>query len=683
MQLLQHYIQGKWVDPNREEHLQHDAITGEVIGACSSAGLDYAAIYEYGRRVGGSALRRMSFYERGLMIKRLALHLHELRKKYYPPSYRTGATKGDSWVDIEGGIGTLFAYAGLRRQLGDQRWYVDGQPAKLSAEGTFIGAHVLVPRQGVAVHINAFNFPIWGMLEKVSVNWLAGMPAIVKPSEVTSFLTEAMVRDIVASGILPEGALQLVQGGGHGILEPADSQDVVTFTGSASTGRKLKAQPNLIERAVPFNMEADSLNAAVLGRDAAPGTEEFNLFIKEVRREMTTKCGQKCTAIRRVIVPEEYLEEVEKALAASLAKTTIGDPRVEGVRMGSLVSKRQQAVVRERVELLASDNAVAYGDLDQFEIAGADREKGAFFPPILLRNDAPFERRAVHEIEAFGPVSTIMPYRELEEAVALANLGKGSLVSTICTYDADTAQQYLLGAGAQHGRILILNRESAPESTGHGSPMPLMHHGGPGRAGGGQELGGLRSVKHYLQTVALQGHPTMLSQVTQQYQVGGARPESEKHPFLHYFDDLRVGQTLTTAKHTVTEADIVNFANLTGDRFYAHVDATSLEGTPFERRVAHGYWVLSKAAGLFVESRKGPVLLNYGLDGCRFTKPVYPGMTLGVRLTVKEKMAQEQRDDEDYRKGIVKWLVDVYDETGESVAIATILTMVKMKGEGQ
>ncbi|MCB0635685.1 MAG: phenylacetic acid degradation bifunctional protein PaaZ [Lewinella sp.] len=679
MQQLQHYLQGKWVDPTQEEHVQHDAITGEAIGACSSEGLDYQSIYNYGRRVGGQALRQMTFYERGLMLKRLALHLHGLRKQYYPLSYRTGATKGDSWVDIDGGIGTLFAYASLRRQLGDQRWFVDGEAARLSKEGTFIGTHVLVPRQGVAVHINAFNFPIWGMLEKLAVNWLAGMPAIVKPSEVTSFLTEAMVRDIIASDIVPEGALQLVQGGGHGILTPADSQDVITFTGSAKTGRLLKALPNIIDRAVPFNMEADSLNAAILGPDARPGTEEFDLFVKEVRREMTTKCGQKCTAIRRVIVPAELIDDVEKALAEGLAKTTIGDPQAEGVRMGSLVSKRQQATVRDRVTMLTAESTIAFGDLDQLDVVGADVQKGAFFSPILLRNEHPFDRLSTHEIEAFGPVSTLMPYKDLDEAVALANLGKGSLVSTICTYDAGIAQDYLVGAGAQHGRILILNRESAPESTGHGSPMPLMHHGGPGRAGGGQELGGLRSVKHYLQTVALQGHPTMLSQVTQQYQVGGARPESDKHPFLHYFEELTVGQTLTTAKHTVTEADIVNFANLTGDRFYAHVDATSLEDTPFEQRVAHGYWLLSKAAGLFVESRKGPVLLNYGIDSCRFTKPVYPGMTIGVRLTVKEKTAQEQREGENYRKGIVKWLVDMYDETGETVGIATILTMVKMK----
>ncbi|MEL7427035.1 MAG: phenylacetic acid degradation bifunctional protein PaaZ [Bacteroidota bacterium] len=676
---LQHYIEGKWVNPTRDEFIQRDASTGTVIGGCSTEGLDFGSILSYARRVGGPALRKMTFRERGLMLKKLALHLNDICKKYYALSYQTGATRADSWVDIEGGIGTLFAYASLRRQLGDQRWYVEGEAARLSQEGTFIGTHVLVPRQGVAVHINAFNFPIWGMLEKVAVNLLAGMPAVVKPSEITSFLTEVMVRDIIASGILPEGSLQLVQGSGVGILDTVGSQDVVTFTGSASTGRKLKGLSRITEEAVPFNMEADSLNAAILGEDAAPGTEEFKLFIKEVRREMTTKAGQKCTAVRRIIVPEKYVEDVQIALSAQLAKTTIGDPRAEGVRMGALVSKKQQSVVLERIAQLQQSSQIVYGDPEQFELIGATAKEGAFCSPILLRNDDPLNATDSHDIEAFGPVSTLMPYRNLDEAITLANLGKGSLVSTICTFDAGIAQDYLLGAGAQHGRILILNRESAPESTGHGSPMPLMNHGGPGRAGGGQELGGIRSVKHYLQTVALQGHPTMLSQVTQQFQRGAARTESAIHPFRKHFEDVQMGDTITTAKHTVTESDIINFANQTGDRFYAHVDATSLEGTPFEQRVAHGYWVLSKAAGLFVEPRKGPVLLNYGLESCRFTKPVYAGMTLGVYLTAKEKIEQQQRDDEDYRKGIVKWLVEVYDETNETVAIATILTMVKLR----
>jgi oxepin-CoA hydrolase/3-oxo-5,6-dehydrosuberyl-CoA semialdehyde dehydrogenase len=439
--MLHHYIEGRWVAPSREEFVQVDANNGEYIGACSTEGLDFGAILDYGRRVGGPALRRMTFRERGLMIKKLALHLNEICKKYYALSYQTGATKADSWVDIEGGIGTLFAYGSLRRQMGDQRWYVDGDPVNLSKEGTFVGTHVMVPRQGVAVHINAFNFPIWGMLEKVAVNWLAGMPAVVKPSEVTSFLTEAMVRDIIASGILPEGSLQLVQGSGVGILDPVDSQDVVTFTGSAATGRKLKSLPHLLDRAVPFNMEADSLNAAVLAPDAAPGTPEFDLFVKEVRREMTTKAGQKCTAIRRIIVPADYLADVQIALGKALSKTTVGDPRAEGVRMGALVSKKQQATVRARVERLLEGAELVYGDLEEFEVVGAEKTKGAFCAPLLLRSDDPLHHPDIHEVEAFGPVSTLMPYRDLSEAATLANQGKGSLVSTICTFDAHTAQE--------------------------------------------------------------------------------------------------------------------------------------------------------------------------------------------------------------------------------------------------
>ncbi len=677
---LAHYIQGQWAPHDGDGLPQYNAITGALIGTCSTEGLDYAAIMDYGRKVGGPALRKMTFRERGVMLKKLALYLNDIRKKYYPLSYQTGATKADSWVDIDGGIGTLFAYASLRKKLPDDQVYIDGEAASLSKEGTFIGHHVLTPRHGVAVHINAFNFPIWGMLEKVSVNLLAGMPAVVKPSEVTSFLTEAMVRDIIASGILPEGAIQLVNGSGVGILEPMTSQDVVTFTGSASTGRKLKSLPVITENAVSFNMEADSLNAAILGEDATPGTPEFDLFIKEVRREITSKCGQKCTAIRRIIVPEKLVEDVQIAIGKALSTTTIGDPQAEGVRMGSLVSKKQATEVRRRVEELTQSSQIVFGDLDHFEVTGADKNKGAFFSPILLRNDDPFHKKGSHEIEAFGPVSTLMPYKDLGEAIELANMGKGSLVSTVCTFDPKVARDYVIGAGAYHGRILMLNRESAPESTGHGSPMPLMVHGGPGRAGGGEEMGGLRGIKHYLQRTAIQGHPSMITAVTNVYQIGGQQTEKLVHPFLKHFEDLEIGETLITHKHTVTEADIANFANVSGDHFYAHVDATSLEGTPFEQRVAHGYYILSKAAGMFVEPKKGPVLLNYGLEECRFTKPVYPGMTIGVKLTVKEKVAQEQREDEDFRKGIVKWLVDVYDETGETVAIATILTMVKLKG---
>jgi oxepin-CoA hydrolase/3-oxo-5,6-dehydrosuberyl-CoA semialdehyde dehydrogenase len=635
----------------------------------------------YARTVGGKALRKMTFYERGYMLKKLALYLTEIKKKYYAISYQSGATKSDSWVDIDGGIGTLFTYASLRRQMGNQSFYVDGDTAKISTNGTFVGQHIMSPKQGVVVHINAFNFPIWGMLEKLSANLLAGVPAIVKPSEMTSYLTQAMVEDIVASGIVPEGAIQLDCGRGHGILDKLTSQDLITFTGSAQTGRMLKSMPHIIENAIPFNMEADSLNAAILGEDAAPGTPNFDLFIKEVRREMTTKAGQKCTAIRRIIVPEKYLEDTQIALGKSLSKTTIGDPAQEGVRMGALVNRAQMDVVRNRIQELAKNTPIVSGSIDQFDVLGADKNKGAFVPPILMLNDNPMQKTDSHEVECFGPVSTLMPYQDLDQAIELAKMGKGSLVSTIATSDVDTATQYAVEASAYHGRILVLNEASAPESTGHGSPMPQLMHGGPGRAGGGEELGGMGSVKHYLQRTALQGHPSMLTEITQRYQYGGAYKEKDVHPFRKYFEDLEVGDTVVTAKHTITTTDIVNFANVSGDNFYAHMDETSLEGTTFEGRVAHGYFVLSKAAGLFVDAKKGPVLLNYGLDECRFTKPVYPGATIGVRFTVKEKINQEKKAEDDVAKGIVKFLVDVYDEIGDTVALATILTMVKKRNQ--
>lgn len=673
---LPNYIQGQWLAHEGAGIAQFNAVTGEQIGTCGSEGLDYAAMRTYAIETGGAALRRMTFQERGLMLKKLALHMHGLRKKYYPISSMTGATKVDSWIDIDGGIGTLFAYASLRRKFNNAPFYVDGETINLSKEGTFKAQHIMVPKRGVAIHINAFNFPIWGMLEKIAVNLLAGMPAIVKPSEVTSFLTKAFFEDMIASGILPEGALQLVNGSGVGIIDHVTCQDVVTFTGSAHTGRKLKNHPRIIDESVLFNMEADSLNAAVLGPDAVPGTAEFDLFVKEVHREMTVKTGQKCTAIRRILVPENLLEDVQKALIARLDKTTIGDPKAEGVRMGTLASKLQVDRCMEQIAKLAQDNEVIYAK-DDFDVIGADRAKGAFIAPTLFLNTNPLENLTSHEVEAFGPVSTIMPYQSLEEATYIASLGKGSLVSSIVTNDKAVANEYVTAAAPYHGRILILNEACAAESTGHGSPMPLLSHGGPGRAGGGEEMGGLRGVKHYLQRTAVQGHPTMLTAVSGVYQYGSEYIEKDVHVFRKHFEELEIGETVFTHKHTVSEADIVNFANVSGDNFYAHMDATSLEGTIFEQRVAHGYFVLSKAAGLFVDPKKGPVLLNYGIDEARFTKPVYPGMTIGVRFTVKEKIDQEKKSEEDIAKGIVKFLVDVYDETGETVALATILTMVK------
>ncbi|MFT6245195.1 MAG: oxepin-CoA hydrolase/3-oxo-5,6-dehydrosuberyl-CoA semialdehyde dehydrogenase [Salibacteraceae bacterium] len=677
MQRYQSYVQGQWIDGEGVETNLYNAITGELIGETSSAGFDYNAILEYGRRTGGPKLRKMTFQERGRMLKALALHLMTLKKRYYEVSAWTGATKVDSWIDIEGGIGNLFANASLRKQFPDLPYYVDGTAAPLSKEGTFIGHHIMVPKQGIAIHINAFNFPIWGMLEKIAVNLMAGVPTVVKPSEFTCYLTEVMVRDIIASKLLPEGSLQLVCGLGRGIIDHVDSEDVVTFTGSASTGKVLKSLPQFVEKSVPFNLEADSLNATVLGEKAVPGTVEFDLFIKETVKEITVKCGQKCTAVRRILVPENLLEEVQKGISARLATTKIGNPSEEGVRMGALATRTQVDRVRESVELLAKSQEIVFGDLDEFEVVGADKNKGAFFSPILFRNDDPFNKVDVHSVEAFGPVSTIMPYKNMDEAIELARMGKGSLVSSIVTPDNKEATEYVVGAASMHGRILVLNEDCAKESTGHGSPMPLLSHGGPGRAGGGEEMGGMRGVMHYLQRTAIQGHPTTITALTNQFQVGAVMPEANPHLFRQHFEELVIGDTVYTHKHTVTETDIVNFANVSGDNFYAHMDETSLDGTIFEKRVAHGYFLLSKAAGLFVDPAKGPVLLNYGVEEARFTKPVYIGATIGVRFTVKEKIDQEKRDEDDIAKGIVKFLVDIFDETGETVGLATILTMVR------
>lgn len=681
MQTFQNYILGQWVSGDGVETEQFNAITGAKIGEVSSAGIDFSEVLNYGRTVGGHPLRKMTFQERGRMLKALALHLMERKEKYYEISALTGATRIDSWIDIEGGIGNLFANASLRRQFPDLPYYVDGVAAPLSKNGTFIGHHIMLPKQGVAVHINAFNFPIWGMLEKIAVNLMAGVPAVVKPSEYTSFLTEVVVRDIIASNILPEGSLQLIVGLGRGIIDHVQTEDTVTFTGSAKTGKILKGLPQIADRSVSFNLEADSLNACILGEKAVPGTAEFDLFIKEVSKEITVKAGQKCTAVRRILVPDSLIDEVQIALSKRLASTPVGNPSVEGVRMGALATKLQVERVRENATLLAKSQEIVFGSLDEVQVLGADASQGAFFSPILFRNNNPFINTDVHDIECFGPVSTLMPYKSLEDAVSLARMGKGSLVSSIVTPDDQEAMDYVLGAGSMHGRVLVLNERCAKESTGHGSPMPLLTHGGPGRAGGGEEMGGKRGVLHYLQRTAIQGHPSTITKITQQFQVGADMPEANPHVFRKHFEELVIGETVFTHKHTVTDADIVNFANVSGDNFYAHMDATSLEGTIFERRVAHGYFVLSKAAGLFVDPKKGPVLLNYGLDEARFTKPVYPGATLGVRFTVKEKIDQEKRSEEDIAKGIVKFLVDVYDETGETVALATILTMVRKLGQ--
>tara|TARA_B100001057_G_scaffold70449_1_gene64561 strand:- start:4797 stop:6842 length:2046 start_codon:yes stop_codon:yes gene_type:complete len=680
MRKYENYALGNWVSGNGNETVLHNAITGAEIGIVSS-GLDFSSMMEYARNVGGPALRKLTFQQRGLMLKQLALHLHSVKSKFYPVSYQTGATKIDSWIDIEGGIGNLFANASLRRQFPDQYFHVEGSAAPLSKNGTFIGHHILVPKQGVAIHINAFNFPVWGMLEKIAVNLMAGVPAIVKAATLTSFLTESMVREIIESDILPKGSLQLICGSARGILDHVDSEDVVTFTGSADTGKMLKSHQRLIEKAVPFNMEADSLNCSVLGEDAVPGTAEFDIFIKEVQKEMTVKAGQKCTAVRRVIVPEKLIEDVQIALGQRLSKTTIGDPSIEGVRMGSLAGKSQKKEVLENTNKLANSQEIVFGSEESFEVVGASKEKGAFVSPFLFLNSYPFKNLDCHDIEVFGPVATIMPYKDVNEAIKLARLGKGSLVCSLVTNNMKLAEQFVLGASSMHGRILILNESCAKESTGHGSPMPLLTHGGPGRAGGGEEMGGIRGIKHYMQRTAIQGHPSTITAITKQYQIGAKQNIDGPHVFRKYFEEIQIGDTVITEKHLVTLDNIEEFAELSGDKFYAHMDENSLDGTIFTERVAHGYFIMSKAAGLFVDPPKGPVLLNYGIDECRFTKPVYPGMTIGVRFTAKEKITQEKKDENDIAKGIVKFLVDVYDDENDTVMLATILTMVKMKDQ--
>ncbi len=677
MKNYNNYALGKWIKGDGEGTPLFNAITGDQLGTASSKGLDFSQMMDYARNIGGPALRKMTFQQRGLMLKKLALYLHSIKKIFYPISYQTGATKIDSWIDIEGGIGNLFTNASLRRQFPDLPYHVEGSAAPLSKNGTFIGHHIMTPKKGVAIHINAFNFPIWGMLEKIAVNLMAGVPAIVKPATLTSYLTESMVREIINSKIIPEGSLQLICGSARGILDSVTCEDIVTFTGSADTGRMLKSHPKIIEEAVSFNMEADSLNCTVLGEDAIPGTTEFDIFIKEVQKEMTVKAGQKCTAIRRIIVPEKLIEDVQIALGKRLAKTTIGDPSVEGVRMGSLAGYEQKIEVTEKVRELTKSQEIVYGSIEDFEVIGADRDKGSFFPPILFLNNDPFNKTDCHNIEVFGPVSTILPYKDIHEAINLARMGKGSLVCSIVTNNMKIAEEFVLGAASMHGRILVLNESCAKESTGHGSPMPLLTHGGPGRAGGGEEMGGIRGIKHYLQRTAIQGHPTTISALTKQYQIGGKQNTEGPHVFRKHFEEIQIGDTVITEKHMVTLDNIEDFAELSGDKFYAHMDENSLEGTIFTERVAHGYFIMSKAAGLFVDPPKGPVLLNYGIDECRFTKPVYPGMSIGVRFTAKEKIEQEKRDDEDIAKGIVKFLVDVYDDEGDTVMLATILTMVK------
>ena len=689
MQKLGNYITGNWIDGAGDGQILYNAVSGKPIGLATTQGIDFSDILQYARLKGNPALRKMTFQERGRMLRALALHLVQHKEKFYTISYQSGATRVDSWIDIEGGIGNLFSNASLRRKLPDETFCLDGDPIALSKGNTFMGHHILVPKEGVAVHINAYNFPVWGMLEKIAVNLLAGIPAVVKPATVTSYLTEAVVREIIASKILPEGALQLICGSAGDILDHVNSQDVVTFTGSASTGLKLKSNPVILREAVPFNMEADSLNCIVLGSDVVPDMPEWEIFIKELKREMTVKAGQKCTAVRRIFVPENKLEDVTKALITELSKTVIGNPINEKVRMGSLAGEGQRQEVRNQVQKLLASSQIIYGSLDSVEVLDADAKQGAFLSPILLLNEIPFSAEEPHNIEAFGPVSTIMPYKNMDEAIELSKKGKGSLCSSIITAAPLIAREYVIGAATHHGRILVLNNECAKESTGHGSPLPLLVHGGPGRAGGGEEMGGLRGVKHYLQRTAIQGSPSMITAISNVYQPHAKGNITTEHPFKKYFEELEIGDQIITKKRLITTEDINRFADLSGDHFYAHLTDTNFDGTMFEQQVAHGYFIMSAAAGLFVDSvDKNPVLLNYGIDELRFTKPVYPGNSIYIRFTCKEKTAQENKEinpevefvkGQDIAKGIVKWYVEIFDDNDEITGVATILTMVQMK----
>ncbi|RJG07545.1 phenylacetic acid degradation bifunctional protein PaaZ [Noviherbaspirillum cavernae] len=677
--IIQSFINDRWLGSQSAQSLR-SAVNGSVIGYTHAEQIAFDEAVAHARSQGLPTLLAMDFQERAARLKALAKFLGERKEELYAVSYHTGATRADSWIDIEGGIGTLFAYASIgANELPSSNVLHEGPVIRLGKQGKFSGTHILVPRHGVAVHINAFNFPIWGLLEKFAPTFLAGMPCIAKPATATSYLTAAAVKLMHESGLLPKGSLQLVIGGTGDLLDRLNGADVVTFTGSADTAAKLRAHPNLIRQGIPFNAEADSLNCAILAPDVSPDDEEFDLFVKEVAREMTVKAGQKCTAIRRAIVPAKHLDAVATRLRERLAKTVVGDPAQEGVRMGALASHAQQADVAERVAQLLQGNELVFGERDGFAPAGAVAEGAFFAPTLMLCRDAMRDDK-VHDIEAFGPVSTLMPYTDIDEALTLAAKGRGSLVGTLVTRDPKIAAKAIPVAAAHHGRLLILDREAAPESTGHGSPLPQLKHGGPGRAGGGEELGGVRAVKHYLQRAAVQGSPTMLAAVTGEYVQGAAVRESDVHPFRRYFEDLQVGDSLLTHRRTVSEADIVNFGGLSGDYFYMHFDEIAAKETAFGKRIAHGYFVLSAAAGLFVSPAPGPVLANYGLDTLRFIKPVGIGDTIRARLTCKRKVDRRKTDAKGVRQGVVTWEVDVTNQDDELVANYDILTLVAFRG---
>ena len=674
MKLLSYSI-GEWRAGLDEGTTIHDAVTGEAVASCSSTGLDFAGMLRYGREVGGVSLRALTFHERAAMLKRLANYLTDRKSELYDASVPTGATKQDTWIDIDGGIGTLYTLASKgRREAPDLPYYIDGSIERLSKGHTFAGQHICVPLEGVAVHINAFNFPCWGMLEKIAPTLLAGVPTIVKPATASAYVTQAVVKLIVESGILPRGALQLICGSIGDLLNHLTCQDVVTLTGSKNTGTLLKQHPKIIEHSVRFNLEADSLNCSILAPDAAPGTEEFELFVKELVREMTVKAGQKCTVIRRAIVPALFEDAVIAAVQSRLAKIVIGDPREETVKMGPLISRAHAADVRNQLALLQAEAEIVAGDV-KVDPFGSRCTAAGFMGPVLLRSRNASNAKAVHSIEAFGPVSTLLGYHSIEEAITLARLGEGSLVGSLFTADDNTARQVSLGLAPYHGRLLLMNAACAKESTGHGSPMPQLVHGGPGRAGGGEELGGMRSVFHYMQRTALQGSPQRLTAICQTWLPGAATRSDGVHPFRKHFEELQIGDALLTATRTITEADIEAFAKLSGDHFYAHMDDALAQGSVFERRVAHGYFLISAAAGLFVDPAPGPVLANYGMENLRFVAPAYIGDTMQVRIACKQKTRRFGED-----RGIVSWDVEIINQRAETLATYVILTLVKALG---
>jgi oxepin-CoA hydrolase / 3-oxo-5,6-dehydrosuberyl-CoA semialdehyde dehydrogenase len=682
MTVLQSYLAGQWLGSQPGKPLA-SAINGETVAHAHDDTPDFAAAVHYGRTTGVKALLKLDFQQRAARLKAMALHLQEHKKELYKLSRHTGATKGDNAFDIDGGFGTLFAYASMgRKELPSGNVLHEGPVIPLGKNNHFAGTHILVPRGGVAVHINAFNFPVWGMLEKFAGNFLAGMPCIVKPATATSYVTEACVRLMQDSGALPEGALQLVIGGTGDLLDQLDEQDVITFTGSADTARKLRAHPNVINRSIPFNAEADSLNSAILAPDVTPDDEEFDLLAKEIVREMTVKAGQKCTAIRRIMVPQQHLDAFADRLIQRLEKITLGDPDEDGVRMGALASIAQKEDVTAAVNDLLNTSECLFGADGGAAPIGKGTEHGAFFAPRLLRSRDPHADGGAHDIEAFGPVSTLMGYGDLDEAVELAAKGKGSLVTTFATKDPQNAARAIPALAARHGRLQVLNAEAAKESTGHGAPLPMLKHGGPGRAGGGEELGGIRAVHHYLQRTAIQGSPTMLAAVTGEYVRGAEVLETEVHPFRRHFDDLAIGESLLTHRRTVTEADIVNFGCLSGDHFYMHFDEIAAKDSQFGKRIAHGYFLLSAAAGLFVSPAPGPVLANYGLDTLRFINPVGAGDTIQARLTCKRKIDQGKAAPDGTPQGVVVWDVQVTNQEHELVASYDILTLVAKKEGG-